>query len=80
VRVARLAVGAQADVPASAFYSGGSIDARIHRLLDEPPAPPLRRSHVAAVLIAGATVAGAAVMAFAPLLHGALEAIVAALP
>lgn len=79
IRIARLAPSC-APALASAFYSGGSIDARVRRLISPP-------AHAAVPLvlrgwtlgIAVAIFAGACVLA-APAIHQAMEAVVRLVP
>ena len=79
IRVARLAPSC-APALASAFYSGGSIDARVRRLVN-PPAeaavPVVLRGWVFGA--AAAVLAGALVLA-APAIHQAMEAAVRLVP
>ena len=80
IHVARLAPAPQAPALASAFYRGGSIEARVRRLVQ--PAPPAESGAAApAVLFAAAVLAVvAAALASAPALHRMLETAVHALP
>ncbi len=80
IRVARLAVNAPMPVAATAFYSGGSIDARVRRLLDRSSANVPRGVPVVTTAFACAAGAIVATFAFAPSLHHTIEAIVRSLP
>lgn len=80
IHVARLAPAPQAPALASAFYLGGSIEARVRRLVQPVPA---RDSHDAlgrSALGAAALVAAAAMVASAPAVHRLIETAVHALP
>jgi hypothetical protein len=79
IRVAKLSPSCPPAL-ASAFYAGGSVDARVRRLVDPPAAaavPFLLRGRVFAV--AGVVLAGAFVLA-APVIHQLMEAAVRLIP
>ena len=80
IRVARLAVKAPRPLAVSAFYSGGSIDARVRRLLECPCATAPHGSRIALAVLALVAGAAATALAFAPSLHHGLEALVRSLP
>ena len=79
VRVARLAPVASEPVPVSAFYLGGSIDARVRRLLD-PGREPSRHAwwSWAAALVSLSLLA--TFIAGAPTVHQAMETLIHHLP
>jgi hypothetical protein len=80
VRVARLATGAHRPLPASAFYLGGSIESRVRRLLD--PAEPETSAGLPVPAMSAVFALGTilTIIAFAPALHDAIEAVVGFLP
>lgn len=78
VRVARLAAPSAPQL-ASAFYAGGSIDHRVRRLVDPPPAATSRR-WPAAVLPIVFFAAVWAIVTAAPALHALMESAVRLLP
>lgn len=78
IRIARLASPVSPEL-ASAFYLGGSIDARVRLLVDPPVEPPVSR-WTRFVLPAAAVLAAAGVVLAAPSLHGAMELAVRILP
>jgi len=78
LRVARLAVPSGPQL-ASAFYLGGSIDARVRRLVDPIPAAASPRWLRIALPVA-AVLAAALVLAAAPTLHAMMERAVRLLP
>jgi hypothetical protein len=80
VSVARLAPAARRPMTVSAFYAGGSIDARVRRLLEPAePKEPWRLSLRTASLVIGAATIMLAVT-FGPALHDAFESLIAFLP
>ncbi len=80
IRVARLApTAAPVASPISAFYLGGSIDARVRRLL-EPGNEPSRSRLWVCISIVVALSVSAALVAMAPALHQAMETLVRILP
>jgi hypothetical protein len=78
VRVARLAVPRTPEL-ASGFYSGGSIDRRVRRLV-EPPIVAVRAGWTRALVPAAILLFAGAVVAAAPALHAFMEAAVRLLP
>jgi beta-lactamase regulating signal transducer with metallopeptidase domain len=78
IRIARLAVPSGPQL-ASAFYLGGSIDARVRRLVDAPPAAATPR-WLRLALPAAALLVASAVVAAAPSLHALMEQAVRLLP
>jgi Zn-dependent protease with chaperone function len=78
IRVARLAAPRAPEL-ASAFYLGGSIDARV-RLLVDPPADTGVRRWTRFILPGVGALAAIAVVLAAPSLHAAMEAAVRLLP
>ena len=73
IRIARLAPARPPCAPASAFYVGGDIDARVRRLL-EPETGAARGSFLGRTLwLAGGLVAATMLIAGAPSLHAAIE-------
>jgi Zn-dependent protease with chaperone function len=80
IRVARLAPPRTPEL-ASAFYLGGSIESRVRRLVapdSQSPQAPSRLGRV--LLIGGSLCIAAALFVSAPLLHQAMETLVATLP
>jgi Zn-dependent protease with chaperone function len=81
VRVARLAP-MRAPELASAFYTGGSVEERVRRLLDPPvertATPRPGRDNFCAALLIGIAVAGS--VAAAPALHQLMERAIRSLP
>jgi Zn-dependent protease with chaperone function len=79
VHVARLAPAATVELSASAFYRGGSIEARVRRLLDDSSAVPSVSRRRGVVYFASA-LAGLLVIVSAPAIHQVMEVLVAWLP
>lgn len=80
IRVARLAPAAQTPALASAFYLGGSIEARVRRLVDAGDAPDVARPFGAAAIGAAVLCAAAVIALTAGDLHQFMEGLVRHLP
>ena len=80
IRVARLAPVSQTPALASAFYLGGSIEARVRRLVASGDAPDLARPFGTTAICAAAVCAAAAIALTAADLHQFMEVLVQRLP
>jgi beta-lactamase regulating signal transducer with metallopeptidase domain len=83
IRVARLAPAPQAPVLASAFYRGGSIEARVRRLAGDRSSPDVERvaRPIGGLMAASMLcVFAVAVVLVAPALHQMMESFVSLLP
>lgn len=80
IRLARLAAEPRTPELASAFYLGGSIEARVRRLVDPSAAPDAYGPLACRMLIGTGLATLAALSLAAPHLHQAMEALVRHLP
>ena len=80
IHVARLAPAPEAPILASAFYLGGSIESRVRRLVEPPPATQARQRLGGVVALAAGIGSGAAAVATAPAIHRAVETLIHFLP
>lgn len=80
IRVARLAPPSRTPALASAFYLGGSIEARVRRLIDAGHAPDVARPFGATAWCAAALCAAVVVALTASDLHQFMESLVQRLP
>jgi len=80
VHVARLAPSPDVPALASAFYLGGSIESRVRRLIQPPPAERAQVHPGRAIVMVVALACAAAALSTAPGIHGLLETLIHSLP
>ena len=80
VRVARLAPVTRLDAPVSAFYPGGSVEARVRRLLEGSATTASPATWDPPIICLVATLSAAGLITAAPAIHQAIEATLAWLP